>query len=316
MEKKAFKRISSALLVVGVFWVLTSYMPRFLWDFSFDNVIESELISSLLSFISSIVMYTVATLIIYLFLRKLPTLKEEPKKKMKLSEFLGWACSMRGVAMVLSLVGVLLFIILVLAIRGPSSIMELLTKSNPLLQLDSFDMVMNLVLISVVAPIMEEIMFRRLFLDALRPFGDLVAILYSGLAFGLLHMNVQQITYACGLGIMLGYVMTKTNNLLCCIGLHATLNASTAVLLPLLENVSDLDNIAKLLPIGCAIGLLIVVSIIGLVLFFMHLKHIRIEKPRFRFIAPINAKLVILNIGTIPYILLCLAVSIVVIIKL
>ena len=88
MEKRAFKRIGGAVLSVGVFWTLTSYLPRFIWDFSFESMISNDIVSSILSFVFSIVMYIVATLTLFLFLRGLPTLVGEPKKKMKLLEFL------------------------------------------------------------------------------------------------------------------------------------------------------------------------------------------------------------------------------------
>ena len=316
MEKVAFRKISGAMLTVGVFWFVISYLPRFLWNFTFDDYIPNSTLSSIVSFIFSIIMYSLAILIFYFFLRKLPKISGEPKKKMKVFEFLGWACSMRGVAMLLSLIGVLLFILLVIIVHGPSAIMEMLTKSNPLLVFGSADMITNLILISIVAPIMEEIMFRRLFLDVLRPFGDLISILYSGIMFGLLHMNIQQITYACGLGIMLGYVMVKTNNLICCIALHASLNATTAILLPFMEDIADINDLSRLIPFISIIGALVFISVVGLVLFFVYLKRVNLEKARFRFLVPINAKLVLFNIGTIPYTLLCLAVSVLVIIEL
>ena len=305
------------MLTVGILWVIGVYLPDFLFDFTFSDIIGNETIATILSFASSIFLYLIACLILYLFLRKLPTLKGEPKKRMKIAGFLGWAASMRGVAMVLSLVGLLLFILLAIIIKGPSSLMDVLTKANPLLQLGSLDMTLHLVLISIVAPIMEEIMMRRLLLDALRPFGDLVAILYSGLAFGLLHMNIQQITYACGLGLMLGYVMVQTNNIYVCIGLHAFLNATTAIILPFLDDFSMdmMSNLSGMLPLILIMGFLVVLSIVGIILFFIYIKKVRLEKPRFRFSTPINWKLVLLSFGTILYIILCLAISVIVIIR-
>ncbi|MCL1830625.1 MAG: CPBP family intramembrane metalloprotease [Oscillospiraceae bacterium] len=315
MEKKAFRRISLTVLAVGVLWVTLFYLPIFIWDFSLDDIFSNVLLAETFSLVMSLFGYGIIILIYYLFLRKLPTLEGEPKHKMKLSEFLGWACSMRGVAMVLSVVGLVILVILIFLIKGPSGIMDIIMESNPFFRLVSVPMIMQLFLMSVIAPVMEEILFRRLLLDVLRPFGDVVAILYSGIAFGLLHMNVHQITFACGLGIMLGYVMVKTNNLLYCIALHAILNASSAILLPFMGNIGEsLENLSLLLPVAFILGAILFISVVGVILVFMNLKRISFEKARFRFLVPINAKLVMFSAGTIPYILLCLAVAVTIII--
>ncbi|MCL2539734.1 MAG: CPBP family intramembrane metalloprotease, partial [Oscillospiraceae bacterium] len=156
-------------------------------------------------------------------------------------------------------------------------------------------------------------MFRRLLMDALRPFGDVVAILYSGIAFGLLHMNFQQLFYAAGVGLIFGYVMVKTNNIWYCIGLHAALNTTSAIILPFMDGV-DLNNpdlqSTSFIAVGFFVGVLLVISVTGIVLFFANIKKIRVEGPRFRFSVPVGGKQALINAGTIPYILICIAISV------
>lgn len=83
-----------------------------------------------------------------------------------------------------------------------------------------------LIVISVVvlAPIFEELIYRKLFIDRMQGLGDAYAILFSALAFALMHMNTYQLFYAFGVGLIFGYVYTRTHNVLYTIGMHMILN--------------------------------------------------------------------------------------------
>ena len=64
----------------------------------------------------------------------------------------------------------------------------------------------------IVGPIFEEWLFRKQLIDHTRKYGEKTAILLSGLAFGLFHMNLFQFFYAFLLGLMFGYVYTRTSS--------------------------------------------------------------------------------------------------------
>ncbi len=86
----------------------------------------------------------------------------------------------------------------------------------------------------VVAPVCEEFLFRRLYLNRCRALGDVSAILLSAAAFALMHQNLYQLLYAFALGIVLGSVAILTGRLRECILLHACTNAVSVLLsLPL-----------------------------------------------------------------------------------
>lgn len=97
----------------------------------------------------------------------------------------------------------------------------------------------------VIAPIGEELMFRKLLIDRTRRWGDGLSILLSGLLFGLFHGNLFQLFYAAMLGCVLAYVYTRTGRLAPCVGLHALVNFLGGILPTLLqrwigpENLSD-----------------------------------------------------------------------------
>ena len=90
--------------------------------------------------------------------------------------------------------------------------------------------------ICVIAPLGEELIFRKLFIDRARRFGDTAAILLSALLFGLFHANLFQFFYAFMLGILLAYVYTRTGKLSWCVVMHAAVNLMGSVAIPALSD--------------------------------------------------------------------------------
>lgn len=76
----------------------------------------------------------------------------------------------------------------------------------------------------LVAPFYEEVVFRKLLIDRAVKYGEGVAILLSGLLFGLFHGNINQFVYAFSLGLFLGFIYVKTRRLRYTVILHMVLN--------------------------------------------------------------------------------------------
>lgn len=85
----------------------------------------------------------------------------------------------------------------------------------------------------IVAPIAEELFFRKALIDRLSGFHPMDAIVFSALLFGFIHGNVTQFLYAFPLGVLLGIVYWRTKNIRYTIALHMALNLLGGVL-PLL----------------------------------------------------------------------------------
>ena len=78
----------------------------------------------------------------------------------------------------------------------------------------------------VIAPIMEEILFRGILHDALmRKYGVFVGILIASAVFGIVHLIPQQVVNAFMIGIVLGYIYYRTGALLPVILIHCINNA-------------------------------------------------------------------------------------------
>ena len=83
---------------------------------------------------------------------------------------------------------------------------------------------MNLALVSALAPLAEEFLFRKLLLERLLPFGEKGAVMVSALAFGLFHGNLYQFFYAFGVGVILGLAYVRSGRFWFPVLLHMGFN--------------------------------------------------------------------------------------------
>ena len=92
----------------------------------------------------------------------------------------------------------------------------------------------NALFVGLLAPICEEWLFRKQIISRLRRYGEKTAIVFSALAFALFHMNLFQFFYAFGLGLIFGYVYTRTSRLRYSVLMHMLINLNGSVLAPLM----------------------------------------------------------------------------------
>lgn len=90
---------------------------------------------------------------------------------------------------------------------------------------NGFQLIVFYVQLLLVAPIAEELIFRRMMLRPLRRYGDLTAILISALLFALFHGNGTQFFYTFFCGILLGFTAVWANSVIAPIILHLLINA-------------------------------------------------------------------------------------------
>lgn len=103
----------------------------------------------------------------------------------------------------------------------------------------------------VIGPIVEELIFRKLMIDRLSIYGDRMAILFSAVAFGLIHANLYQFFYATLLGILLGYVYTRTGNVKYTMLLHMVINFMGSIMvLPVQSAMTEFYRLLDLVYAG------------------------------------------------------------------
>lgn len=91
--------------------------------------------------------------------------------------------------------------------------------------LSSGPIILQLLVIVIIVPIVEELCFRGITFSRLnRSLCAPLAIIIQGVIFGAAHMNLFQGIYAALLGIVLGFVYYKYKNLILVIILHIAFN--------------------------------------------------------------------------------------------
>ena len=122
-----------------------------------------------------------------------------------------------------------------------NALMTYATESN---------MVVTFLYMVICAPILEEYIFRKLIVDRTAKYGQGVAIVLSGLMFGLFHGNLNQFAYAMLLGMFLAFMYVKTGNLKITIGLHMCINFMGAVVSVLLLKAIHLEEYQEIVMNG------------------------------------------------------------------
>lgn len=192
--------------------------------------------------ISMVPMYLIGMPIMILLIRTVPKEKIEPKSisvgKLVLAMIMSYAivyCS--------NLVGtVITFIIGILKGSAVNNVIQdVVVNINPWL---------SVLFVVICAPIMEEIIFRKLLIDRAVRYGEGVAVFLSGLLFGLFHGNLSQFVYAFTLGLFFGLVYVKTGKIIYSILLHMVVNFIGSVLSLFVLNLVDLDSLQVILDGG------------------------------------------------------------------
>ena len=167
-------------------------------------------------FISSFTMYGVAMPLSMLFFDKCEVHPVE-KKRGGLGLTLCVIPLCFGLTYVGSIIGTL--------IETISSLLVGKEASNPVADtVSSIPLWAVLLFVVILAPIFEEIFFRKIVIDRLRRYGDVPAIVLSGVAFGVIHGNFSQFFYAALLGMVFGAVYLHTGKLRFTIFLHMLIN--------------------------------------------------------------------------------------------
>lgn len=125
------------------------------------------------------------------------------KQDMTAATFLRLACLFFGGQMVFQIV----------AVMGEwlANLFGLSVMESMYMASSGADTVSMFLYMGLVAPLVEEIIFRGLLLRGLEPFGKRFAIFASALMFGVFHGNLVQSPYAFVVGLVLGYVAMEYN---------------------------------------------------------------------------------------------------------
>ena len=220
-------------------------------------------------------MYLLGAPLLFLAVRRLPR-AEIPVRRIRIRDFLALFTVAFAVMYLSNLIGTMINLVtdLVLGTSSQAGAIELITSSSLLITVP---------IAVILAPILEEALFRGLLLPRLMPFGEGFAVLTTAVLFGLFHGNLAQMPYAIAVGLVLGLVAARTGKLIYTILLHVLLNffgtVPASLLLPLTERLTALDPTAELPPeeilslLAAVLAVLaysaVLMAIVGLGIFFL-----------------------------------------------
>lgn len=106
---------------------------------------------------------------------------------------------------------------------------------NPLeTAVNSSNVIYTFIVACIMAPIVEEIMFRKVIINKLVGFSEKLAIIVSSFTFALFHGNLYQLLYAFVLGVIFAYITIKSGTIKYAVILHIIINTFGSVIFPYL----------------------------------------------------------------------------------
>lgn len=231
--------------------------------------------------------------IYYLFMKRIPDSPKKEINKLPPSDFIMFFFICAGAMYITNLLTQIITFVISL-IKGS----EVVNPAADALMNGNY--IISFIYAVIIAPIIEELIFRKLMLNKLRRFGDLPAILMTGLAFGIFHFNLQQFFYAAVLGFLFAYITIRSNTIIYSVLLHMMINfiGTISVLFVLYKNIIALMFLSMW--VFTAISL-------GIAFFAVNFKKIRFEQAA----VPIRVKTAILNPGVILFALLSIVVFVI-----
>ena len=217
--------ITWQVLIVGFFFIAQIALPLFLGILNINPVNSSLRIKSLYVLATYMTMAIGGISVLYLSIKSFVPLQEDWFKFKLVDNWIVWGFG--GYLVALPLV---LFVSLI-----NQQIWQGQGGSNPLLFLalqaqDRVALIIFFITSSIAAPVFEEIMFRGFLLPSLTRYISVrSAIFLSAFIFAVAHLSLSEVLPLATLGVVLGFVYTRSRNLLAPMLLHSLWNSGTLI---------------------------------------------------------------------------------------
>lgn len=261
--------------------------------------------------------YVVGTTVAFLLCRSKDSTPIE-KHKMSVGQFICCVFMNTAICGVGAIIGAIVNMLCLVPFgaQNTNALAELMTNSSPF---------WRILTVGIGAPIFEELILRKFLIDRIHKYGEGIAILASGLLFGLFHGNFSQVFFAAGLGFFFAYIYLRTGKIWYTIAFHMIINmTSAAISMPILESldwevinqIQTMDPMAadtqvltmQILPgILLLLGLYAVLGIfmvVGIVLWIVMHKKFYLKKSA-EYVETGKIRTAFGNFGMITFLLLC-----------
>lgn len=232
--KRVFSRVGLSLTAILAIGLGLSFAISFLMSVSGDVAMFRE--SWFMWMASFLPLYGIAIPLGLLVMKKLPA---EAPEVHKLGAGNGFVFFLISIFLMYTgnIIGTMLSMILSGG-TATNEIVELVQDNHPL----------KVLFVVILAPVLEELVFRKQLLDRTRRYGEKAAAMLSAVTFGLLHMNLYQFFYAFALGLVFAYIYLRTGRLRYTAILHAVINFMGSVVAPWVLEIANADALASLDP--------------------------------------------------------------------
>lgn len=164
--------------------------------------------------------------LIYVAIHKINIIACMPYRKLRISDGL------------LSLLIGYTLIPLMLFINSVSGLFSTNYVQGSVQELVAYPFWLQLLIIAVLPACVEEFVFRGLIYHSYRKNGILGAAVLSGLVFGLMHLNINQLSYAAVMGIIFALLVEATGSMYSSMLAHFAANSYSVILMQLVSMTS------------------------------------------------------------------------------
>lgn len=298
-NRRFFSKIGFNYFTLGIIvLVLNLFIGLFI------SIINPNLLSNqtMMTFFSAIWTYLLP-LPIFIYIMRKTEAKTLEKHKMTVKTFV--ICI--SITMFLMWIGNIMGVIIT---SGIGSLIQH-EVANPINDvINNSGLVANLIIITTIAPIFEELIFRKLLIDRTIKYGGTISVLLSGLLFAFFHGNLNQFFYAFLLGGFFAIIYIKTGQIKYTIGLHMIINfIGSVVSLFVSQPLMDLANGSVISPtstFGVILYILITLglTVMGLIYSIKYFDKSRFDGSEKEIILKNPVSTILLNPGIICFILL------------
>lgn len=273
---KDLEKVSFGIAIMfGIYWIYACFIKQHL-----------PVTDGFKTIIGLVILYVLGLGLFIYITRKIPAYKYQ-KKKLSFKSIL--------LCFLLQFTSILVLMVLV-------NISTALGGNSTSTDIDTTSLYMLFMLLTF-NPIIEEIVFRKLFADKLLRYGESFYILVSSFCFAIVHgvsLGIPQIVYTFILGMIWSYLMVKTGDIKLVVIMHSLSNLFGSIITQTLLNVSMVAT-------GLYSILLILLGIIGLILFLINRKKIVLDGNT-GLIRKTIVKEILMNKGIIFYVVLTVIV--------
>ena len=196
---------------------------------------------------------------------------------------------------------------------------------NPVASLlEGPNIIISTLIVGIIGPIIEELIFRKLLIDRLTPYGEKVAIFFPALIFGLCHGNFDQLFYAFLIGTVFSYIYIRTGKIIYSTILHMFINLFFGIFPTVVFSMIDYEELMNVVMSGALTEEYIMANIIpltlfliysygtlvflvfGIIFFIKNFKKLHFNQGEVRFPRGSAGEVIFFNAGTILLFVLCI----------